>query len=100
LRFPWAQGPRPEKTGKRGVLPKLPVTDFPVGAGAGREDRGAATSPLCRVSCMPGEHPGSCSTKRGALGAQPSARPQSNLGGPRARCWATRKGFSGPKPEG
>jgi hypothetical protein len=31
--------PGPEKTGKRGVLPKLPVTDFPVGAGAGREDR-------------------------------------------------------------
>ncbi len=39
----------------RKVLPKLPVTDFPVGAGAGREDREAATSPLCRVSCMPPE---------------------------------------------
>ncbi len=72
----------PEKVGKWGVPPKLLAIYFPVGAGAGREDREARHLPPLPGEPRAGGSPGWRGTKRGA-GGDTLLRPHSNLGGPR-----------------
>jgi hypothetical protein len=80
LRFPWAAAlTRPGRRGRVGVDP-LPGSR--VAPGPDVEVREAATSPLCRVSRVPGEYPGWRGTKRGA-GGDTLLRPQSIPGGTR-----------------
>jgi hypothetical protein len=78
-----------------GVVPKLPVTDFPVGAGAGREDREARHLPPLPGELHASGNGGSCSTKRGASGHSPRLDRNPHTWGDPGVGWATRKGSSG-----